>query len=120
MSVTIYALLNALFLAILLSFSHGLLKWVSTHGGEGHWQAIARHWWVLGGAMSVYVFIFFYYTYVLRQVSLNILYPVYTGLSIVLVFAMGVVMFKEPYSWQNVAGCILIIAGIFLVSGTRG
>ena len=113
-------LLNAFFLAILLSFSHGLLKWLSTRAAGSYWQAALQYWWILGGAMGIYAFIFFYYAYILKYISISILYPVYTGLSIVLVSSMGVWFFNESWNWQHIAGCALIIAGIFMVSGIRG
>lgn len=113
----LYPLVNALFLASLLSFSHALLKWISIHKTQTHWQVLFQYWWIAGTAISIYVFIFFYYSYVLRSASISVLYPVYTGLSIVFVFVIGVFFFQEPWTWQHVAGCLLIIAGIFLVSG---
>lgn len=116
----ILPMINGLFLALLLCFSHGLLKWISSRSSESYWQAALQYWWVMCGAISVYVFIFFYYAYILKYVSISILYPVYTGLSIVLVFTMGVFVFNEPYTWQHVAGCALIVAGVFLVSGMTG
>ena len=118
--ILIKTLVNALFLSTLLSFSHGLLKWLSTQKTGGHLQTMIDYWWVVGGAICVYVFIFFYYAYVLRHISINILYPVYTGLSIVFVFSIGVLLFREPYNWQHMLGCFLIIIGIFLVSGIGG
>ncbi|MDX1431383.1 MAG: SMR family transporter [Gammaproteobacteria bacterium] len=110
-------LLNALLLAGLLTLSHGLLKWVSTHRQATYLETLVEYWWAVGLAMSLYVFIFFYYVYVLRSVPIGYLYPVYTGLSIVFVFAMGAWFFGEPTSAAQIAGSALILVGIFLVTG---
>lgn len=113
------SLANALLLAVMLSFSHALLKWLSVQNAESHLQLLLRHWWILGLAIGIYVLIFLYYTYVLSYASISILYPVYTGLSILFVFLIGVVYFKEPYSGQHLLGCLLVVLGIFLMSGVR-
>lgn len=113
----LFALFNALLLATLLTFSHGLLKWVSTHTNDSYLQTMLQYWWAMGLAISVYVFIFFYYAYILRSVDIAILYPVYTGLSIIFVFLMGIYFFNETASIWQLSGCILIISGILLVSG---
>lgn len=109
---------NAVLLAILLTLSHGILKWVSTHQSETFLESLVEYWWAVGLAIGLYVFIFFYYIYVLRSVPIGYLYPVYTGLSIVLVFAMGAWLFDETVSISQIVGGTLILSGIFLVSGT--
>jgi multidrug transporter EmrE-like cation transporter len=111
------ALFNALLLASLLAFSHGLLKWIANQPSEDYWHSLLAYWWVFGLAIGIYGFIFFYYAYVLRTVAIGVLYPVYTGLSIVLVLLMGVWLFGEPITFWQVAGCVLIAGGIFLVTG---
>ncbi len=115
-----YILANALFLSLMLSFSHGLLKWISIQEGGSQIDVMFKFWWVLTTSIFIYVIIFFYYAYILRFASISILLPVYTGLSIIFVFIMGVWFFQEPWNWQHVAGCLLIIAGVFLVSGMGG
>ena len=113
----VFALSNALLLATLLTLSHGLLKWVASHTSKNYIQTLLEYWWVIGLAISVYVFIFFYYAYVLRTVDIAILYPIYTGLSIIFVFLMGIYFFGESTSTWQLLGCGLIMSGIILVSG---
>lgn len=110
-------LFHASLLAFLLTLSHGILKWVSQKNTGSYLQLIIDSWWKIGLAIGLYVFIFFYYTYILRTVHINILYPIYTGLSIVLVFLMGAVFFKEPVSGFQIIGVFVILLGIGLVSG---
>lgn len=116
----IFALANAFILALLLSFSHGILKWISVQQGTTQIEAMFSYWWLLLLAISVYVAIFFYYAYILRFTAISVLHPAYTGLSIVFIFVLGVWAFSEPCNLSQVAGCVLIIVGIFLVSGISG
>ena len=116
----ITSILNALLLATLLAFSHGLLKWVSAHSSNSYMQTLSEYWWVITIAIGIYVGIFFYYAYVLRTVPIGILYPTYTGLSVVFVFLIGIWLFGEPVSLVQVLGCAVIIAGVAMVSGSVG
>lgn len=116
----ISSLVNAFSLALLLSFSHGLLKWISIQKGSTQLESMFRYWWVLLLAVSVYVAIFLYYAYILRYIAISVLHPAYTGLSIVFIFVMGVWIFSEPYNLAQVVGCAMIITGIFLVSAASG
>jgi len=116
----LYSILNSLFLASLLAFSHGLLKWVSSqqiHVEGGYFALLFKYWFFVGAAISVYVFIFFYYIYVLRNVNIGSFYAAYTGLSITFVFLIGIYYFQEPMQLPQLLGIFLIIVGIFLVSG---
>ena len=108
---------NALFLAVLLTISHGLLKWLSTKETVGYVEIISKYWWVIGLSISIYVFIFLYYAYILRRIPISSLYPAYTGLSIVFVVAVGVLHFGEPFGLKQTVGVILIVVGIFLLTG---
>lgn len=119
MNLMISTIINALFLATLLTFSHGLLKWVSLQKANTDLALLIKYWWVIGTAISLYVFIFFYYAYILRSISINVLYPVYTGLSIVAVFLMGGLIFNEPVTIKQMFGCIFILVGIYFVVGVE-
>jgi multidrug transporter EmrE-like cation transporter len=110
-------ILNSLFLAALLTLSHGLLKWVSLQKSDTHLGLMIEYWWVFGSAIGVYGFIFFYYAYILKSTSINLLYPTYTGLSIISVFLMGVLIFNEPVTAKQIIGCIFIFIGIYFVIG---
>jgi len=117
MSFQLTSVVNAIFLACLLTFSHGLLRWLSTQEAGSFVNCALQNWRVTGTAIAIYIFIFFYYAYILKFISISVLYPVYTGLSIIFVFLMGTFFFHEPYSMRHIIGCVLIIAGIYLVSG---
>lgn len=107
-------ILNAVCLAFLLTLSHSILKWASQKGGAdvAFLRLMVTNWWQIGLAMGLYVFIFLYYTHALRTMHISFLYPVYTGLSIVLVFLVGTLFFNEPVSLRQIVGIVLILVGI--------
>lgn len=52
---------------------------------------------------------------VLRDVPLSRAYPV-TALGMLLVPAIGLFLFKEPFSWSLVGGGALMIAGVYIIA----
>ncbi len=106
---------QALFLAALLAFSHGLLKWAAAHGGDTLLETLLRYWYLVGSALALYGFVFFYYLVVLKHYDLGPLYGIYTGLAVLLVLAMSVLVFRETLQPVQVLGCVLIAAGVYLV-----
>lgn len=105
---------NAVFLASLLTLSHSLLKWVAVQPNNGYFDLLFVHRWIIFCAISMYIFIFFYYTNVLRTVPLGVLYPAYTGLSIIFVVIAGGLLFDEKINFIQIFGCLLITCGIIL------
>jgi len=58
---------------------------------------------------------FFVYIFVLSRVRLNVLYPIVTGLSIVLIAVLSVVLLDERLTLAQLAGIVAIAGGIGLV-----
>jgi small multidrug resistance pump len=114
---TLPLIANAVLLASLLTLSHAVLKWVSIQAAGNYLELITRYWWAVGGALLIYGFIFFYYIVVLRSQALSQLYPIYTGLSLLLVTLAGVLFFAESLSLLQVLGAGLIVVGIVLMVG---
>ncbi|WP_058020777.1 DMT family transporter [Pseudohongiella spirulinae] len=112
-------LMHAFLLASLLAFSHGILKWVSVQAHDDYWQLMLTQWKGVLAALAIYGFIFFYYILVLRSSPVSILYPVYTGLSVLFVLVAGRLVFQEPVGIPQVAGAVCILAGIVLMGGGR-
>jgi len=111
-----YALLNAIALATLLTFSHGLMKWVANKNIEvDYLSTVINNWFYIGLAISVYGFLFLYYIQILKKVNIGIFYASYTGLSLVLVLLVGVLFFQEHISQRQILGIVCIIVGIFLL-----
>lgn len=112
-------LMHAVLLATLLASSHGLLKWVSSQPHETPIQMLLQHWKAVFAALALYGFIFFYYILVLRSSPVSLLYPVYTGLSVLLVLLMGRLVFSEPLTSVQVFGAGFVLIGIVLMGSGR-
>ena len=107
---------NAAILAALLTLSHGIMKWVAIRAKGNFLDLLQAYWLPLGFAIGIYVFLFLYYTQVLRSTQLNLLYPLYGGLSILLVFIMGTWLFGESVTTLKIIGCLFIVAGVIMVT----
>ncbi len=117
MSKYLILLTHAAILATLLATSHAVLKWVSVQSHDNYVQLLLSQWKGVLLALSLYGFIFFYYIVVLRSSPVSILYPVYTGLSVLLVLLVGRFAFSEPISSAQMLGAGFILAGIVLMGG---
>nr|WP_295972303.1 EamA family transporter [uncultured Bacillus sp.] len=71
---------------------------------------------ILGG-LVLYAFATVLWLYILSRVSLSLAYPLQSLAYIITVFASYFV-FKEPITLYKIAGCLLILAGISLISLT--
>lgn len=105
---------NAIGLALVLAFSHVLLR----HGallqqGPLEYPRIAYTF----VAMLIYVALFFYYGQLLQRFALSRLYPLYTALSIVCVYVAGIAVFREAITFRGVLGTLLIAIGVIIVAG---
>lgn len=105
---------NAIGLAFVLALSHALLRHGATlQQGPIEYPRVA---YTLA-ALLIYVALFLYYSQLLQRFALSRLYPVYTALSIVFVYAAGAIVFREPISLRGIVGTLIIIVGVFVVAG---
>ncbi len=74
--------------------------------------------WLLLG-VGLFVVAFLTYLIVLSKYQLNIVYPIFVSLGIIIVSLASWFSFKETLSWLQILGIIVIIFGIFLVA-TKG
>lgn len=109
-------IIKSIFLSVLIVIAHGLFKWVAQHPAESYLSLWLTYWPVLLVSIVLYFFVFFYYAHLLKTTQITLLYPIYTGLSIVILLLVGKAVFNETVSLIQVAGCFLIITGIFCVS----
>ena len=114
-SLRISMLMNALVLASLLAFSHGLLKWVARKEVASYLELVTNYWLPIGVSLAIYGGIFFYYIQVLRQHDIVVLYSTYTGASILFVLLTGVLIFGEKLAPLQIVGCGLVILGIIFI-----
>lgn len=110
-----WMLLNAGALAIVLTAAHAILKW-STRQPHDSFMALlaARGPWVLL-ALMLYGGVFLWYLDALRRFEMALLFPIYTGLTLVMVSLVGVLAFGERLALPQMGGIVLIIAGMFLL-----
>ncbi len=107
---------HAIFLSTLLTLAHGLLKWASDQKNDSYLKTLFDSWHVIGLALLIYTFIFFYYIFVLKSNPISVLYPVYTGLSIFFVLIAGNIFFNENINIFQMSGALLIITGVIFMA----
>jgi len=66
------------------------------------------------GACS-YVLSLVFYIFVLQKVSLNIAYPIVVACTAILINIAAQLMLHESITWSQIAGCVVIIFGIYLI-----
>ena len=66
------------------------------------------------GAFS-YVLSLAFYVFVLQKVSLNIAYPIVVACTAILINIASQLMLHESITWSQIAGCAVIIGGIYLI-----
>ncbi len=112
-------LFHALLMATILAASHATLKWVAEREYDNYWQLLLNEWKGVLLALSAYGFIFFYYVFVLRSAAVSLLYPVYTGLSVLFVVILGRWMFDETVGTTQWIGAAFLLLGIVLIGSNR-
>ena len=103
-------------LASMLTFSHSILKWVSMNSDGNLITTVLEYWYMIGGAIILYLVIFFLYMFLLQTHDISRLYPAYTGMSIILVPVVGVIFFNEIMTLPQIIGCVSIVFGIILIN----
>ena len=63
------------------------------------------------GALNVFLF-----TIALRELRLAVAYPIFAGASITLIVLLSAWLFNEKVTATNVAGAVLVVLGIVLLS----
>lgn len=107
---------HSILLSSLLATSHCILKWVSMQEYSSYINLLKEFWLVIGFSLSIYVFIFFYYIFILKSNPISILYPTYTGLSIIFVLILAHFIFKETINFNQLLGVVFTIIGVFLTT----
>ena len=100
-----------LFLSIAFNvWSYVLYKSISNKEGNVLWFVIFTLGLILGGINILF------FTKALKDIDLSIAYPVFSGTSIFLMVILSHFIFGERISVVNMAGAVVIIAGIALIS----
>jgi small multidrug resistance pump len=100
-------------LAALLALSHSILRHVAGRGANDSAPDMLReHWPLVLMAIGLYGLVFLLYLLALRTERMSLLYPTYTGLSVLLVAACAVLVFGESLRPAQVAGAVLVAVGL--------
>jgi multidrug transporter EmrE-like cation transporter len=100
-----------LFLSIAFNVgSYILYKSISNKEVNILWYAIFALGLILGGINILF------FTKALKNINLSIAYPVFSGISIFLMVTLSHFIFSERISAVNMAGAVVIIVGIALIS----
>jgi multidrug transporter EmrE-like cation transporter len=105
-------------LALLLTGAQVLFKIFATSRGARPGPEL-QQLVPLFGALALYVIVFVLYAQALRKLELSLLYPTYTALSVLLTYFAGIVLFREQLTLRALAGCLLLVAAIYLIASPR-
>ncbi len=72
--------------------------------------------WIIGG-MICGILNLATYTFALRKFPVSTAYPIMTGISYVIIIGGAAVWFSERLNAWQIAGMVLIIAGVWMVAG---
>ncbi|WP_243388049.1 DMT family transporter [Bacillus kexueae] len=66
-------------------------------------------------SMGIFIFYgscFAIFALVVKKIELSVAYAIWSGVGTMLVFVVGVLIFKESFSWMKLVSVILIIMGV--------
>ena len=108
---TIKIIATSFFLAAILTLSHGLLKSASTI------PAFSQEW-LCRVIISIILYgaVFIIYTFSLKFFEVSAIYPIYTAISIIGVYLLGVTYSNEIINAKKIIGMILLIISIALIA----
>ncbi|MEO6749325.1 MAG: hypothetical protein ABI294_07030 [Casimicrobiaceae bacterium] len=110
-----WMVVNAVALSLVLSTAHALLKWASQQPHASFIGLLASQGLIVFVALALYGGVFIWYLHALTHFEMSQLFPLYTGLTLILVAVVGVVLFHERLAPVQVGGIVLIVGGLFLL-----
>lgn len=111
------ALASSLGLALLLAGAQVLFKYfASSKTGDGMSDLV--RFMPLAGALALYFAVFVLYALVLKRYPLSLVYPTYTALSVILTYAAGIFIFREPPTLRAIIGIALLTVAVGLLSAS--
>jgi small multidrug resistance pump len=72
--------------------------------------------WPFWSGLALYGAAFLLYAAALARLPLNVAHPVLTSGAVAAVALSSMLIFREPFYWTTVAGIILVLAGVFLIT----
>jgi small multidrug resistance pump len=115
----LYPILVSTVIALLMATANILLKMVSaveTDTGIEMYTASPIKFLI---SIGLFFGVFLLYPYVLRFYPMSIVFPCYTGITVLLIMLSGAFLFDEKIALPQIAGSILLVIGIALISYTN-
>lgn len=72
--------------------------------------------WPFWLGLVLYGLAFLLYAAALARLPLNVAHPVLTAGAVATVAACSYLIFREPFHWTTIAGILLVIAGVALIT----
>lgn len=72
--------------------------------------------WPFWLGLGLYGGAFLLYAAALARLPLNVAHPVLTSGAVATVALFSVLLFREPFHWTTIAGILLVIAGVALIT----
>lgn len=72
--------------------------------------------WPFWLGLGLYGAAFLFYAAALARLPLNVAHPVLTSGAIAAVASCSWLIFCEPFHWTNIAGILLVVAGVLLIT----
>lgn len=116
---SMYAIFFAALLAVALAVANIFLKLAAGGGQQSALELYTNNIGKISIALFFYFGVFLVYPLLLKHFPLNVIFPIYTGLTILFVTIAGVLMFEEKFALHQLVGVGLLIAGIVLISWTK-
>jgi small multidrug resistance pump len=111
-----WMIVNAAALAVVLTIAPALLKWASQKPHDTFVELLMTQGAVVALALALYGGVFMWYLHALRKFEMSQLFPLYTGLTLILVAIAGVVLFNERLAPVQIGGILLIVGGLYLLA----
>lgn len=72
--------------------------------------------WPFWLGLGLYGAAFLLYAAALARLPLNVAHPILTAGAVAAVAACSLIIFREPFHWTTIAGILLVIAGVALIT----
>lgn len=72
--------------------------------------------WPFWLGLFLYGVAFLLYAAALARLPLNVAHPVLTAGAVAAVAVLSMVIFREPFYWTTVAGIVLVVVGVLLIT----
>ena len=72
--------------------------------------------WPFWFGLGLYGTAFLLYAAALARLPLNVAHPVLTSGAVVAVALCSLLIFREPFHWTTIAGILLVVAGVVLIT----